>query len=185
MNGIIETLNVKKLMKQQNLPINETKVTQGVKSLSATLLNSINSLPFQSVNTNVQFDATLLKIFDRIAEIDNYTEDLVVTLNKSHNKTEDLEEKLDELIINYRYRKPQKEITDLAKILKIELVHPLMTKLFPNGLCGTKISKTQAIMQFFDYLIVKVAQGDTLMIRCHELKKLLNGGLIFSFLLRN
>ena len=70
-----------------------------------------------------------------------------------------------------------KEILKLMKSASGDEIHALITKALPNGLCGSKVTKNQSIMMFYDYVMVIVVKQQLLVMNLYYSMKDIGAGL--------
>ena len=127
-------------------------------------------------NTSTTFDPKLQPIFDRIQDIDGFYRNLVEYLNIYKDK--DLADQIEEVIIGFKYIQPyQKVVNFISNDITPDLIHTMITKILTIDYCGGKVTKSQSVMLFFDFLIIKVAKGELFLRKCYEIKEMLTGGL--------
>ena len=132
-------------------------------------------------NASTSYDQKLQPLFDRIQDIDGFYRNLIEHLNVYTDK--DLAEQIDEVIMGFKYIQPYQKVVNLiSSDITPELIHALITKILKTDYCGGKVTKSQAVILFFDFLIVKVAEGEIFLRRCYEIKEMLTGGLFVVFL---
>ena len=68
-------------------------------------------------------------------------------------------------------------ILKLMKNLSGDAIHSMITKVLPNGFCGSQVTKNQAIMMFYDYVMFQVIKQQLLLMNLHHSMMFITGGL--------